>query len=150
MTDISSSFLSSFYLPNNTTVCTSTSIQFRRAGQQDPTRTLTAALKRVIKQLLARSTSEPHNILCIFPFVRPHKQDICYSGLYTESDSPHKALNTALEQPNKKYDTIRYDTRCYFNVRSKADTSQLNLPHGTNSKKVKNRKTKKVKNRYAR
>ena len=23
---------------------------------------------------------------------------------------------------------IRYDTRCYFNVRSKADTSQLNLP----------------------
>jgi len=27
--------------------------------------------------------------------------------------------------------TIRYDTRCYFNVRSKADISQLNLPHGT-------------------
>ena len=26
------------------------------------------------------------------------------------------------------YDTIRYDTRCYFNVRSKADISQLNLP----------------------
>jgi len=26
--------------------------------------------------------------------------------------------------------TIRYDTRCYFDVRSKADTSQLNLPHG--------------------
>jgi len=25
--------------------------------------------------------------------------------------------------------TIRYDTRCHFNVRSKADTSQLNLPH---------------------
>jgi len=33
------------------------------------------------------------------------------------------------------YDTIRYDTRCYFNVRSKADMnqSQLNLPHGTNN-----------------
>ena len=29
--------------------------------------------------------------------------------------------------------TQRYDTRCYFNVRSKADTSQLNLPHGTNN-----------------
>ena len=27
-------------------------IDFRRAGQQGPTRTLTAALKRVIKQLL--------------------------------------------------------------------------------------------------
>ena len=37
---------------NNTTVCTSTSIQFRRAGQQGPTRTLTAVLKRWIKQLL--------------------------------------------------------------------------------------------------
>jgi len=28
-------------------------------------------------------------------------------------------------------DTIRYDTRCYFNVRSNADMSRLNLPHGT-------------------
>jgi len=44
--------LSSFYLPSNTTVCTSTSIQFRRAWQQSPTRTLTAAPKRLIKQLL--------------------------------------------------------------------------------------------------
>jgi len=30
-------------------------------------------------------------------------------------------------------DTIRYDTRCYFNVRSKADICQLNLPHGTDN-----------------
>jgi len=28
---------------------------------------------------------------------------------------------------------LRYDTRCYFNVRSKADMSQLNLPHGTDN-----------------
>jgi len=28
---------------------------------------------------------------------------------------------------------IRYDTRCYFNARSKADMSLLNLPHGTNN-----------------
>jgi len=41
----------------------------------------------------------------------------------------------------------RYDTRCYFNVRSKADMSQLNLPHGTDNKTVENRK--KVKNGYA-
>jgi len=34
---------------------------------------------------------------------------------------------------NIHYDTIRYDTRCYFNVRSKADISQLNLPHGTDN-----------------
>ena len=26
-----------------------------------------------------------------------------------------------------------YDTRCYFNVGSKADMSQLNLPRGTNN-----------------
>ena len=30
-------------------------------------------------------------------------------------------------------DTIRYDTRCYFNVRSKADISRLNLPHGNDN-----------------
>ena len=29
--------------------------------------------------------------------------------------------------------TIRYDTRCYFIVRSKADISQLNLPHLTDN-----------------
>ena len=38
---------------------------------------------------------------------------------------------TGLSTP--AYDTIRYDTRCYFNVRSKADISQLNLPHGTDN-----------------
>jgi len=31
------------------------------------------------------------------------------------------------------YDTIRYDMRYYFNVRSKADMSELYLPHGTDS-----------------
>ena len=46
----SSSSSSSFYLPNSKTICTSTSIQFRRAGQQGPTRTLTAALKRLIQE----------------------------------------------------------------------------------------------------
>ena len=31
------------------------------------------------------------------------------------------------------HDTIRYDTRCYINVRSKANMSQLNLPHATDN-----------------
>jgi len=36
------------------------------------------------------------------------------------------------------------DTICYFNVRSKADISQVNRPHGTdNEKVVKNYKVKK-------
>ena len=30
-----------------------------------------------------------------------------------------------------RYDTIRYDTLCCFNVRSKGDSSQLNLPRET-------------------
>jgi len=32
-----------------------------------------------------------------------------------------------------RHDTTRYDTRCCFNVRPKADVSQLNLPHGTDN-----------------
>jgi len=46
---------------------------------------------------------------------------------------------------------LRYDTRCYFNLRSKADISQLNLPHGTdNWKSVKTeKKTKKKRDGYA-
>ena len=40
----------------------------------------------------------------------------------------HSCLSQDLEQS-----VIRYDTRCHFNVRSKADTSQLNLPHGNDN-----------------
>ena len=40
---------------------------------------------------------------------------------YTESD---RSANRV---------TIGYDTRCCFNVRSKANMSQLNLPHGTDN-----------------
>jgi len=35
---------------------------------------------------------------------------------------------------------IRYDTRCNFNVRSKADMSQLNLPHGKVTQEVTERR----------
>ena len=31
------------------------------------------------------------------------------------------------------YDTVHYLTRCYFNVRSKADMVQPNLPHGNDN-----------------
>jgi len=34
---------------------------------------------------------------------------------------------------NRENVTIRYDTRCYLNVRSKANVSQRNLPHGTDN-----------------
>jgi len=46
------------------------------------------------------------------------------------------------------WSSMRCDARCYFNVRSKADISQLNLPHGTDNwksvkteKKLKSKKT---------
>jgi len=43
-------------------------------------------------------------------------------------------LNPAMAGPTVSLIlTIRYDTRCYFNVLSEADTSQLNLPHGTDN-----------------
>jgi len=38
------------------------------------------------------------------------------------------------------YTLIRYDTRCHFNVRSKADMSQLNLPHENTTKSAKKQK----------
>jgi len=41
----------------------------------------------------------------------------------------------AAAQQHGAQQQIRYDTRCYFNVRSKADMSQLNLPHGTDNQK---------------
>jgi len=46
-----------------------------------------------------------------------------------------RQLETHLSVPALDY-TIRYDTRCYFNVRSKADMSQLILPHGNDNLKV--------------
>ena len=58
-------------------------------------------------------------------------------------------MNTVLKnRPNPSHIVIwhcaiRYDTRCYFNVQSKADTSQLNLPHGTNNYNAENIKSKK-------
>ena len=42
--------------------------------------------------------------------------------------------------------TIRYDTRCYFNVRSKADMSQLNL-YTARNRQLKSVKTEKLKSK---
>ena len=42
-------------------------------------------------------------------------------------------LKDAEQSLDKLNNLLRYDTRCYFNVRSKADISQLNLPHGTDN-----------------
>ena len=44
-----------------------------------------------------------------------------------------KKHSSALRKIHSKSIAILYDTRCYFNVRSKADMSQLNLPHGNDN-----------------
>ena len=43
---------------------------------------------------------------------------------------PFKTLRPVV-QPALQW--IRYDTRCYFNMRSEADMCQLNQPHGTDA-----------------
>ena len=47
----------------------------------------------------------------------------------------------------RTYDTIRYDTRCYFNVRSKADIVNFIFRTEPKTKKWKTEKQKKVKKR---
>jgi len=61
--------------------------------------------------------------------------------IFLPKDIPE--INTGLF---KRAMAIRCDTRSYFNVRSKANISQLNLPYGTKLKKWKSEKLKKSKN----
>ena len=56
--------------------------------------------------------------------IRFYSQTLCTAAINTEQDH-----SGTLARDH----TIRYDTRCYFNVRSKADMSQLNLPHGNDN-----------------
>jgi len=66
------------------------------------------------------------------PFWWPARHRYCIATCY----------NYLFNRLHKAF-TIRYDTRRYFNVRSKAHISQLNLPHGTdNLKSVKQKKVK--------
>jgi len=55
--------------------------------------------------------------------------------------SGHSRGTVCSEWSSRTAVTIRYDTRCYFNVRSKVDISQLNLLHGTNNNKSVKQKT---------
>jgi len=63
-----------------------------------------------------------------YVFQNPRKHGVLrfFELLHTFSRTPTQKNGDGQE----RYDTIRYDTRCYFNVRSKADMSRLNLPHG--------------------
>jgi len=45
----------------------------------------------------------------------------------------HLSMSSVILIDSSTGSPIRYDTKCYMNVRSKADTSQLNLPLGTDN-----------------
>ena len=84
--------------------------------------------------------------------VRAHQQPPRVFGLLTLLLSNHKIvireyLNRLLQCGH--FTCTEYDTRCYFNVCSKADMSQFNLPHGKTTKKCKTEKLR-SKNGYAR
>jgi len=65
-----------------------------------------------------------------------------FGGLRTHPTHP-PAYGPEMIAIVEQYDTIRYDTICYFSVLSKTDTSQLNLPHGIfKTKKWKDEKVK--------
>jgi len=49
------------------------------------------------------------------------------------TDWSHGRIKTKSGLMLQQWRRVPYDTRCYFNVRSKADISQLNLPHGTDN-----------------
>ena len=72
--------------------------------------------------LNVRKPLEPH--LCSWPF-----------GLVLRPFRPraYRDPPTLAEQFNHCFSYTKYDTRCYYNVRSKAHISQLNLPHETNN-----------------
>ena len=76
-------------------------------------------LKMNLEQYAVHCTTN-NNILVYFMRVTP-AQFIFRCLECQQSTRPFRRLG---------YDTIRYDTRSYFNVHSKADVSQLNLPHG--------------------
>jgi len=69
---------------------------------------------------LALEMASPGNQHCstVVPYYNcvQCKRKLCYVDAVTRTDL-----------------TRIYDTRCYFNVRSKADISQLNLRHGTDN-----------------
>jgi len=56
---------------------------------------------------------------------KTHKKLVKRLGIYFQRYARGQTRQTHI------HDT--YNTRCYFNVRSKADMSQLNLPHGTDN-----------------
>jgi len=58
---------------------------------------------------------------------------VCLPPAYelSRSSYSHSPLSNTAKYSRHCKAVLRYDTRCYFGERSKADTSQFNPPHGT-------------------
>jgi len=71
-----------------------------------------------------------HQITWVVPDKGPLNGCVCVCASYTTTQQPQFMAFTLYRSTcvSRHFHTIRYDTRCYFNVRSKADMSQLNLP----------------------
>jgi len=62
------------------------------------------------------------------PIIKPCLQQVnCFHSYHLAN-----VIVSSLEQSHEMF-TIRYDTGCYFYVRSKDDVSQLNIPDGNNN-----------------
>jgi len=98
------------------------------------------------KRMLKKSTSSIHNYIC------PGKTVIILPKKATQSTHSNMSetgkrsniflmylISPVILHPKIRKTalsitlSIRYDTRCYFNVRSKANMRQLNLPHRTDN-----------------
>ena len=97
-----------------------------------------------VKPQLNQSVNNNMPILCTVGQERlPNKAEIAPSSGYTGPPPPNALFlgPTHVHTPNGTSSVLanyvgltvvryeRYDMRCYFNVRSKADMSWLNLPH---------------------
>ena len=58
---------------------------------------------------------------------------LCISAPAPFATTTVQEFVSCVEKVDVWMSSIRYDTRCYFNVRSKANMSQLILPHGTDN-----------------
>ena len=99
-----------------------------------------------ILALKMASPGNQHCVSCIGTLLFPIAEWLaCWTGLRRRrawvqiavatlsGNSLRQTVHTHCASVHQAAKLVRYDTIRYFNVRSKADISQLNLPHGTDN-----------------
>jgi len=72
-------------------------------------------------------------ITCEWVNVACSSMSISSTNRLVECQECHSLYHQVVETHCLLVNTVRYDTRCYLNMRSEADTSQLTIPQGTNN-----------------